>query len=64
MNCGSFRSPEKATKIAPPVGGEDHVIIDNGRVGDEVLKRTGGRGDGHRIELIGGDKSLRKAHEH
>lgn len=53
------RSIEKATKLAPLVGGKDHVIIDDGKVGDEVLKRTGGQGVDHCVELVGGQASVK-----
>jgi threonine dehydrogenase-like Zn-dependent dehydrogenase len=53
------RSTDKAKQIAPLVGGEDHVIIDNGKVGDEVLKRTGGEGVDHCVELVGSAETIR-----
>ena len=52
------RSQEKAKQIAPLVGGEDHVIIDDGKVGEQVLKRTGGQGVDHCLELVGSHESL------
>ena len=52
------RSTEKAKKLAPLVGGEDHVIIDNGKIADEVLKRTGGEGVDFCVELVGSSESL------
>lgn len=53
------RSVEKAKKLAERVGGADHVIIDDGNVGDQVLKRTMGEGVDHCIELVGSHKSLK-----
>jgi NADPH2:quinone reductase len=52
------RSETKAEKLAGLVGGKDHVIIDDGKVGEAVMKRTGGKGVDHCVELVGGDKSL------
>ena len=53
------RSPVKAKQLAPLIGGEQHVIIDDGKVGDEVLKRTNGQGVDHCVELVGGQESLK-----
>jgi len=53
------RSQEKAEKLASFYGGKDHVIIDNGKVGDEVLRRTDGKGVDHCVELVGGQESLK-----
>jgi len=52
------RSEVKAEKLAGLVGGKDHVIIDNGKVGEEVMKRTNGQGVDHCVELVGGAESL------
>jgi len=52
------RSTEKAKRLAPLVGGESHVIIDDGKIGEEVLKRTGGQGVDHCVELVGSSESL------
>jgi NADPH:quinone reductase-like Zn-dependent oxidoreductase len=49
----------KAKQLAPLVGGEEHVITDNGKVGDEILKRTNGQGVDHCVELVGGQESLK-----
>jgi NADPH:quinone reductase-like Zn-dependent oxidoreductase len=53
------RSEGKAKKLAQRVGGADHVILDDGNVGEQVLKRTGGKGVDHCIELVGSHKSLK-----
>jgi len=53
------RSPVKAERLAPLIGGRQHVIIDDGKVGDEVLKRTGGQGVDHCVELVGSHESLK-----
>jgi NADPH:quinone reductase-like Zn-dependent oxidoreductase len=53
------RSLDKAKKLAPLVGGEGHVIIDNGKVGDEVMKRTDGKGVDYCVELVGSQESLK-----
>lgn len=52
------RFPVKAKRLAPLIGGEQHVIIDHGKDGDEVLKRTNGQGVDHCVELVGGQESL------
>ena len=43
------------------VGGEAHVIIDNSKVGDELLKRTGRRGVDHSVKLVGWHASLKNS---
>jgi NADPH:quinone reductase len=53
------RSEEKAKKLAERVGGADHVILDDGNVAEQVLKRTEGKGVDHCIELVGSHKSLK-----
>jgi NADPH:quinone reductase-like Zn-dependent oxidoreductase len=53
------RSEVKAEKLAGLVGGKDRVIIDDGNVGEEVLKRTNGEGVDHCVELVGGAESLK-----
>jgi NADPH:quinone reductase len=53
------RSSIKAEKLAALIGGKEHVIIDNGKVGEEVLKRTNGQGVDHCVELVGGQESLK-----
>jgi NADPH:quinone reductase len=53
------RSTVKAEKLAAVIGGKEHVIIDTGKVGDEVMKRTNGRGVDHCVELVGGQESLK-----
>ena len=53
------RSSEKAKRLSPLVGGEDHVIIDTGKIGDEILKRTDGQGVDHCVELVGSYDSLK-----
>ena len=53
------RSAVKAKQLAPLIGGELHVIIDDGKVGDEILKRTNGQGVDHCVELVGGQESLK-----
>ena len=53
------RSQEKAKRLAPLIGGAQHVIIDDGKVGDEVLKRTNGQGVDHCVELVGSAASLK-----
>jgi NADPH:quinone reductase len=53
------RSSDKAKKLAPLVGGEEHVIIDNGNISEEVMKRTDGKGVDYCVELVGGQESLK-----
>jgi NADPH:quinone reductase len=53
------RSAIKAEKLATLIGGKQHVIIDNGKVGEEVMKRTNGQGVDHCVELVGGQESLK-----
>jgi NADPH:quinone reductase-like Zn-dependent oxidoreductase len=53
------RSAEKAKKLAERVGGAEHVILDDGNVAEQVLKRTRGKGVDHCIELVGSHKSLK-----
>jgi NADPH:quinone reductase len=53
------RSLQKAEMLTPLVGGQDHVIIDDGNVGDEVLKRTDGEGVDYCVELVGGEETLK-----
>lgn len=53
------RSHEKAEKLASLYGGKHHVIIDDGKVGEEVLRRTDGKGVDHCVELVGGQESLK-----
>jgi len=53
------RSTDKAKRLALLVGGEDHVIIDDGKVGDEVMKRTDGKGVDYCVELVGSQVSLK-----
>jgi NADPH:quinone reductase-like Zn-dependent oxidoreductase len=60
--CSVFsttRSLEKAKKLAPLVGGDNHVIVDDGKVGEEVMKRTDGRGVDYCVELVASDASLK-----
>lgn len=35
------------------------MIIDDENIGEEVLKRTGGKGVDHSLELVGSHKSLK-----
>ena len=53
------RSHEKAEKLASLYGGKHHVIIDDGKVGEEVLRRTDGKGVDYCVELVGGQESLK-----
>ena len=57
------RSSEKAKKLASRVSGEDHVIADNGQVGDEVMKHTGGKRVDYFVEPVGGQESRRDSIE-
>ena len=48
------RSEAKAKTLSQLLGGENHVIIDDGNVGEQVLNRTNGEGVDHCVELVGG----------
>jgi NADPH2:quinone reductase len=52
------RSEVKAEKLATLLGGREHVIIEAGKVGDEVLKRTGGEGVDYCVELVGSHETI------
>ena len=61
LECVSYRSsprpvPKKRRKSL--LNGADHVIIDYGNIGEQVLKQTG-EGVDHCFELVGSHKSLK-----